>query len=72
MEKLFIKHYNEVCPVYFELNQYANNDNLAVIMLTDDVIVDEPFHYCTVNLGMRLQTVVFPPPDGPTSATVLP
>jgi len=55
MEKLFIKHYDEVCTVYFELDQYASNDNLAVIMLTDDVIVDETFHYCTVNLGMGLQ-----------------
>ena len=55
MEKLFIKHYDENFAVYFELDQYASNDNLAVIMLTDEVIVDEPFHYCTVNLGMRLQ-----------------
>ena len=55
MEKLFIKHNDEFFSVYFELNQYANNDNLAVIMLTDYDIVDEPFHYCTVNLGMRLQ-----------------
>ena len=55
MEKLFIKHYDEMCTVYFELDQYSSTGNLAVIMLTDDVIVDETFHYCTLEVGALLQ-----------------
>lgn len=35
MDKLFIKHYDETCTVYFDLEQYSNTGNLAVIMLTE-------------------------------------
>lgn len=55
MEKLQFTFYGKEYPVYFELNQYACNDNFAVQMLTDIEVIDEPFGRCTVNLGMRLQ-----------------
>ena len=35
MDKLFIKHYAETFTVYFDLEQYSNTGNLAVIMLTE-------------------------------------
>ena len=35
MDKLFIKHYDETCTVYFDLEQYSNTGDLAVIMLTE-------------------------------------
>ena len=54
-QKLNYKFYEKEYPIYFELAQYASNDNFAVNMLTDLEAVDEPFGCCTVNLGMKLQ-----------------
>ena len=54
-DKLVYTFYGKEYPVYFELNQYACNENTAVQMLTDIDTVDKPFGTCTVNLGMRLQ-----------------
>ena len=54
-EKLTYEFYNKKYSVYFELAQYVNTENMAVMMLTDDEVNDAPFGTCTVNLGMRLQ-----------------
>lgn len=55
-DKLVYTFYGKEYPVYFELNQYAWNENTAVQMLTDIDTVDEPFGTCTVNLGLPLQS----------------